>query len=79
MISLLATDETHETGTITGETQVSGITTVDGTETKVKTAVSGTNEITTDGTVDGTSQNDTIAAFGYVEIVMTWVDGKSAT
>jgi hypothetical protein len=70
---LLGKDETHETGTTTGDDQVVGTTTVTGTETNDETltetiALLGIVAIALDATDDGTFVYSTMANPDEIEI-----------
>jgi hypothetical protein len=79
----LGNDETHETGTTTGDEKLDGTTTDDGMKTndEVGTVVIvdlGTDKTTDDGTDDGTFEDSTIAT-PFVDKIMTWFDGNDET
>jgi len=83
-IYVLGILETQEIGTKTGEDQLDGTETDDGTETNeltgtVTIAVLGTETITLDGTEFGTAVHSTITADGDEAMVITSDDGKFET
>jgi len=80
-ICVLGILETQEIGTKTGDDQLDGTETDDGTETNEETgtvtmAVDGTETITLVGTESGTSVHSTITADGDEAIVISSDDGK---
>lgn len=75
------TNSTHETGTTTGDDQVDGIETTDGTKTNeeagtVTITEAGTETITADGTENGTFSYETMATD---DIISTSYDGNDET
>jgi len=82
--SVLGILETQESGTKTGDDQLDGTETVDGTETNELTgtatiAVLGTETITLVGTESGSAVHSTITADGDEDIVMISYDGIEVT
>jgi len=80
--ALLGSDVTHEIGKTTGDDQVYGITTVDGTYLNEETLtvlmrVTGIETIALDGTDEGTLVYATTAS--PEEIITTCVDGSEET